>query len=50
MPQSATPTGKPAARRPAYKLLGLALVLLVLALALAAGASAFISTGGAWSK
>lgn len=49
MRQSATPTGKPAARRRTHKLLALTLILLSLALALPAGASAFISTGdGSW--
>ena len=43
---SATPTGKPATRRRASRLLGLALILLTLALALPAGASAFVSSGG----
>ena len=51
MPQSATPTGKPAARRRTSRILGLALVLLTLALALPAGASAFVSGGGGgWFK
>jgi len=44
MPQPATPNDKPAARRRASKLLGLALVLLALALALPA-AAAFASPG-----
>ena len=49
MEKSATRTGKPAARRRTYKLLGLALILLSLALALPAVASAFVSTGdGTW--
>ena len=52
MPQSATRTRKPATRRRAYKILGLALLLLTLALALPATASAFISTGdgATWSQ
>jgi len=45
MPQSATPTDKPVARR-ARKVLVLTLILLTIALALPAGASAFISSGG----
>jgi len=45
MPQPATPTGKPAARRRAPRLLGVALVLLALALAPPAAAAAFASPG-----
>ena len=51
MSQSATATGKPAARRRATRLLCLALVLLTLALALPARASAFIASGDdGWVK
>jgi len=49
MLRSATPTGKPATRRRAYKLFGLTLILLTFALALPAGASAYRSSGGAWA-
>jgi len=52
--QSATRTGRPAAWRRGYSLLGLALILLTLAVALAlpAGARAFISpaAGATWSR
>jgi hypothetical protein len=47
MGRSATPTGKPAARRRTFRLLGLALILLAFTLALPAGAFACLSTGGA---
>ena len=46
MLQSATPTGKPAARRRARRSLCLALILLTLALALPAGAFAFTDLNG----
>ena len=46
MLQSATLTRKPAARRRAHRLCGLALILLAFALALPAGAFAYISAGG----
>ena len=45
--QSATPTGKPAARRRTYRLIALTLILLTHSLALPSGASAVNSSAAA---